>query len=250
MIVAPDKMHPRRHDSHRCTEEPDLNDKGVRECESRWVGPYITSVISERIGHADWGKVDAEEDRRTFTASVECYEVVERLPEIVDAARKAMARLRYEYLGQILICLRVPPPQPTAAQAELLRRFRNEQDDADFERRREEEMERLERLYLYQLKRQQGETVDPKQFAPPPPTTPPPALWEVEKDEEDDESGDLVVKRKPDPPPDCLDDEHPLADSYRLMAACTLDTFWVDPHFAPLAIHLMRREPDEVFVGE
>ena len=82
----------------------------------------------------------------------------------------------------------------------MLRRFRNEQDDADFERRQKEEMERLERLYLYQLKQQQGETVVPKQFAPPPPEPSPPAPWEVEKDEEDDESGDLVVKKKPGRP--------------------------------------------------
>jgi hypothetical protein len=250
MIVAPSITHPQRHDLHRCAEEPDLNDKGVRDCEGRWVGGYIARIISECIGHADWGKVEVQGDYRTFTTWVECYEVVERLPEIVEAVRKAMAGLRYEYLGQILVCLRVPPPEPTEAHAEMLRRFRNEQDDADFERRQKDEMERLERLYLYQLKQQQGDTVDPKQFAPPPREPSPPAPWEIENDEEDDESGDLVVKKKPEPPADPWDDEHPLADNYRLMATCTVDAFWVDSRFAPLAIHLMRREPDEVLAGE
>ena len=53
--------------------------------------------------------LDANGSYRAMTVWVECYEVVERLPEIVDAAREAMARLRHEYMARLYIALRVPP---------------------------------------------------------------------------------------------------------------------------------------------
>ena len=68
--------------------------------------------------------------------------------------------------------------------------------------------------------------MDPGEFAAPAPLPPPPAPWEVEdEDDEDDdtgEGGDVAVKKKPDPPPDWWDDEHPLADNYRMWGTLTL----------------------------
>lgn len=253
VIVAPQKMHPQRMEPHRGPDEPELEDTGIRGCEGFWVARFATGWVSERVGHADWGHVDASGSYRTLTARVECYEVLERFPEIVEALREVLARLRYEYIGRLYISLRVPPPEPTAAQAQLLKQFQNEQDEANFEQRQRDERERLEQLYLYQLKQQQGEPVDPAEFAPAPLEPRPPAPWEVEsEDDEDDEegSGNFAVKKKPDPPPDFWDDEHPLAGNYRLGANFNLGEFWLDHYHAALGLHLLRRAADEEFPPE
>jgi hypothetical protein len=54
----------------------------------------------------------------------------------------------------------------------------------------------------------------------------------------------VAVRKKPDPPPSWLDNEHPLADNYRLFAHLTLSRIWFVPYQRELAVYLMRREPD------
>ena len=135
-------------------------------------------------------------------------------------------------------------PEPTPAQVELEKQFRDEQEEADWERRQQEQKEYLERLHRYELKKQLGAKIKPEEFVPPPPAPLPDPPWEG--DEEDDELswGDVAVKKKPDPPPSWLDDEHPLADHYRLMAHLTLSEVWFMPHHRDIAVYLMGREPD------
>ena len=192
--------------------------------------------------------MDANGVYRSLTVWVECYEVVERLPEIVDAAREAMARLRHEYMARLYIALRVPPQKPTPVQVEMLKRYEEEQERADFERSQKELRDRLEKTYLYELKKQEGEDIDPDEFAPEEREPLPPAPWEEQEDEEDDNTGEggIAVKKKPDPPPDPWDDAHPLADNYRLYAEITLEEIWFEPRQEGLAIHLMGREADKV----
>ena len=256
VIIAPQMQHPRRMEDHRGPDEPDLMDAGVRTCEGFWVARYATNFITARVGHSDWGRVDAGGPNRSFTVWVECYEVIERLAEIVDAAREVLARLRYEYIGGLLIALRVPPPKPTPAQAELLVRLRKEQDNACFGQRGKDEQERLERLHLYQLQQQEGDPIDPREFSASPldpvPSTPREVECDDEDDDEDDEdAGDLAVKQRPDPPPSLWDEhEHPLADSYRLYAALTPGELWVDPGQAPLALHLLGRDSADEEIPE
>jgi len=76
----------------------------------------------------------------------------------------------------------------------------------------------------------------------------PPPPWERdEEDEEDDDagSGDVAVEKKPDPPPSWFDDDHPLADNYRVMGHLTMAEIWFPPHQRDVAIYLMRRPPDQ-----
>ena len=255
IIIAPQNSHPRSPDEHRGPGEPELMDKGVRDCEGRWVARFATRCVSERVGNEDWGNVTASAVNRGMMAMVECYEVLEKFPLIVEALREVLARLRYDYCGQIMICLRVPPPEPTPAQAELTRRFREEQDEAESDQRMRDNEARLENLYLYQIKQQEGEEVDPEEFAVPSPEPPPPAPWEVEgeddEDDDDDEgSGNFAVKEKPEPPPEFLDDEHPLADSYRFIATFRLGELWICHRHAALGLHLMGRDADEEWPAE
>jgi hypothetical protein len=246
VVIAPHSRFPKRDSSPRAPGEPEREDPGISVCEGKWVSAYATRIVGERIGHADWGKVNASGGGGGFIVWVECYEVVERLLEIVEAMREVLARLRDEYEGQVFIALKAPPPEPTEAQRELLQRFRDDQEEAEHERRQEEQRERLDRLYLYQLKQQEGEAVAPEEFTAPPPKPLPPAPWEVEDDEEDeDEFGDTAVKQKTEPPPDLWDDEHPLANNYRMYATLTLNGLWVIHRDADICQHLLGREADE-----
>ena len=138
--------------------------------------------------------------------------------------------------------------------ARLAEQFREEQDQAEYERSRREQAEYIERLHNYELKKQLGEPINPEEFAPGEKEPLPPAPWEDEDDDEenaddknsdDPDAGDVAVKKKPDPPPMWYDDyEHPLADEYRLAAYLTLDEIWFYAHHRDLAIYLMRRQPD------
>jgi hypothetical protein len=246
MVIAPMDKHPQRTSvPHREPGEPDLVDKGVRYCEGRWVKDFVQQYITRRVGHSDWGSAGASGEYCSVSITIECYEVVERLEEILDALREAIARLRRDYSRAFfMIALRVPPPKPTEAQAKLMQQFRADEDKADFERRKQENQDHLERLYLYKLKKEEGDKIDPKEFAAPAPTPQPPPPWESEEDDDDDDSGDIAVKKKPEPPPLWFDDDHPLADNYRLAGTVMLDEIWFYAHFRDIAIHLMRREPD------
>lgn len=232
--------------------DPDM-DPGLRDCEGRWVSRFATRFVGQSIGNRDWGEASADGKSRHVTFTIHSFDVVEKLPQILDAARKAIASLEAEYDGTIWIQLKATRRQPTPAEKELLEKFQNEQDEADFERRQREMQAYLERLHRYELKKQEGQQIKPEEFAPAPQEPLPPAPWERDDEEDDDDdefddSGDVVVKKKkPDPPPSPYDDdEHPLADKYNLMGRFDLSQVWFPIHSHGLVSYLMNREPDEV----
>jgi len=249
MIIAPTHKAP----SHDNTQlEPSDNgraDEGVRKAEGTWVTKFITKSINKKLGCRDWGKLDANGSRRTFFVTIESFAVVEKLPQIADAIREAIAKLRYEYVGSIMIALTSPVPEPTPAQVELEKKFQAEQEEAEFQQLEKERQELLERQHRYDLKKQLGEEIKPEDFAAPPAAPLPPPPWERDEEEEDEDSGDsagnIRVKEKVEPPPDPWDNEHPLADKYRLIAHLTLSDIWFHPHNRDLAAYLMGRQPDE-----
>ena len=246
MIVTPHGRGPSREE-HRAPGEAGLIDRGLRECEGRWVGRFVQNLVSERIGHTDWGTAGAAGLSRSLWVEIESFEVVEKLPEILDATREAIARLLHDYHASFMICLRAPPPPPTPAQQQLEEQFQHEQERWDFEQRKRDHEEYLERLHRLELKKEEGAEIKPEEFSPSERAPYPPPPWERESDDDDEEegSGNFVVKKKPEPPPNRWDDDHPLADNYRLLGELTLEKVWFRPHHRALAVHLMRREPDE-----
>jgi|GEM_PF-1787071 len=252
LILAPFQKMPRRNEPHRAPGEPELIDKGMRECEGRWVGRLLTRAINKKIGCADWGKAEAGGEYRSMTITIESFGAVEKLPQILDAGREVIARLRENYTGHIHIFLKAPTVIPTPAQIEMEKKFQDEQDNADFERGRREREEYLERLHRFELKKQDGQKIKPEEFAPGEQTPLPPPPWEgneEEDDSDDQNSSDIAVKKKPDPPPSWLDDEHPLADNYRTMGQFTLSEAWFpgrDDAEINLIKYLMGRAPDEI----
>ncbi len=253
MITAPPGKVPSRREVQCDPGDAGLPDAGLRECEGRWVGRFVEKTVSARLGASDWGAAAANGTYRQFTVTIESYADVEKLPQIVEAARECLARLRHDYEAQISIGLKAPKLVPTPAQQKLAEQFRNEQDEAEYERSRREQAEHIERLHDYELKKQLGEPIKPEEFAPAQQEPLPPPPWEREDDEngtdddaDDPNSGDVAVKKKPDPPPMWFDEnEHPLAVQYNLMAHLTLDEIWFFTHHRDLAVYLMGRQPDE-----
>ncbi len=244
--IAPWEKHPPRPQPVPEPGEFELPDDGLCGCQGIWLSRYLNRFITEGLGDPDWGSAGMDAKARSFHATVESYGVVERFAEIVQLFRVAISRLRHEYRGQIMICLKVPPLKASPAQRELERKFRDDQDRADFENRMRERAEYLERLHRFELKKQEGMTIKPEEFAPGDALPLPPPPWESDNEDEDDAEGDgdVAVKKKPDPPPSYDDGEHPLADNYRLLVHLSLAEAWFMPHHRDLAIYLMRRPPD------
>lgn len=228
-------------------------DAGMRAFEARWIAQFVTRAINKKLGCADWGEVEAKGEYRLLNVTIESFGVVEKLPEIIDATRHAVARLKDDYVSDFHIYLKAPKVIPTDAQKKLEEQFRNEQDRADYERGRVEDAEYLERLHRYELKKEEGQSIIPEEFAPGDRIPLPPPPWEREDEDEDSDdpnSGDIAVKKKPDPPPSWFDDEHPLADNYRMFGRFDLEKIHVSNRDESLITYLMRRPPDEIIPEE
>jgi hypothetical protein len=247
-IVAPHLKHPRGPDLALEPEDNGMVDAGLRACEGRWVAKFIERHVTAKLGNQpEWGEVKAEGKDRTFFATITCYTLLEKFPVIIDGLREAIARLRPDYVGTYMIALKSPQIEPTPAQVELEKQFREQMDKEEFEHYLKEQREHLDRLYRLDLKKQAGEKINPEDFAVPPsePFSPPP--WESEDEDEDDSNdgeGGVAVKEKPDPPPSFLDDEHPLADKYRIIGSVNLAEVWAISHARDLGIYLLGRQPD------
>jgi hypothetical protein len=249
LIIAQDHLLSRRNQQQLEPGDNGLPDAVLRKSQGDWLGRYLTKAISKKMGCQDWGTATGEGVYRSFTIEIHAYALVEKSREILEATRAALARLKHDYIGTFWIRLLSPVLEPTPAQVELEKQFREEQDEADWERQQKDRQDLLERQHRLDLKKQLGDKIKPEDFIVPPQTPLPPAPWEREEDEtededEDDAEGGLKLKEKMEPPPDRWDNEHPLADKYTLMATLTLGELWVYPHHRDVAVYLMRQQPD------
>ena len=246
MNIAPDSHAPPPRAEHRIPGETGLIDEGIRECEGRWVSAFTRKIIREYLRQPDWGTLDVTGLTHSMHLTVESFDIVEKLPDILDLMRGVFARLRHEYIATFDIHLRIPPPEPSPAHQQLEAQFRTAQDDWDYQQRQREHMEYLDRLHQIELKQQQGQEIDPGEFSPTErdPYLEPPAP-EPDGEENDDGEGNIAVEKKPDPPQLFIDEnDHPLAGNYRLWGRITLEEVWFRPENRGLAIHLMQRQPD------
>jgi hypothetical protein len=168
IIIAPHQKHPSRLVISPDALPPELPDWGLLRCRAKWLKRHGQAFLTARTGHADWGRLTTSENTNGICLWFECYELLPRFAEILDHARALLASLRSEYVACLYLCLKVQPPKPSPAQAELERQFREKRDEEDFERRRREQADSYERLHLLQLKQQQGEPIDPAEFSPAP----------------------------------------------------------------------------------
>ena len=255
IISAPLDKHPRPPEVHLMPGESLPIDEQLRRCEARWAGRKVERAIHRRLAARDWGRVETQDHlsrARHVTVNIESYAVVEKIGDIVQAARETIAGIAPEYTVHFHIDLKAPRPEPTPAQIALEEQFEREQDEFNFEKRQRERAEYLDRLHRFQLKKQEGSKVKPEDFSVPPPEPPPAAPWEREDDDNDDEdedAGDFAIKQKLEPPPSWLDDEHPLAHQYRMWGVLTLTELWLSGD-AGLVLFCVGRAPDTVIERE
>jgi hypothetical protein len=246
-IIAPFNTHPNKNIPKLDPEDDGLLDGGLRAAEGNWVARFAEQAISAKLGCTDWGEASGNGTARGLYVEIQAFAVVEKLPAIVAATRTVLAQLRHEYAASICIRLKSPELKATPARLELEQQFRDQQDAEERVIYDQERKELLERQHRHELKKQLGEAIKPADFAPPPRPVPPPE--EEEENEFDTDGtgeGDVLVKEKPDPPKLFLEDDHPLADNYRLWACLTLTEFWVNHRQRDIAVYLLGREPDEV----
>ena len=247
MIIA--SKHPQRHAPQFEPGDNGIADAAVRQAQGQWLGRFLTRAINQKMGCSDWGTASGEGLYRGFSVEIHAFALVEKSREILEAAREAIACLRHDYVGTFWIRLQSPVLVPTPAQVELEKKFRQEQDEAQWERDQQDRLNLLERQHRLELKKQLGEEIKPEEFIAPAQTPLPPPPWEKDEDEDEDETdgiGGIALKEKVEPPPNPWDNEHPLADEYSMLAALTLTELWVWPHHRDVAVYLMRQEPDEV----
>ena len=267
MMIGPHDKHPvRRELEQRSPGETSELDAGLRDCEGRWVSAYLRNLISTKLGHQDWGEASADGTSRMLNFQIHSFESVAKFSLIIDITRHAIASLRDDYNSAgFMIYLKAPPPEETPAQKELVEKFRDEQDEWEFEQRQRDRKEYLDRLHRLELKKQEGTEITPEEFSPSEQAPYPEPPWakadeddddedgidfNPDDDEDDDSEGGTATKEKPEPAGMYFDDQHPLASNYMLMGTLTLDEVWFFPHQRDLATQLMGREPDEEFPEE
>ncbi|HEX3817825.1 MAG TPA: hypothetical protein VHW03_06020, partial [Chthoniobacterales bacterium] len=227
MIMASSKQQPDHRDEQTDPGDSGLIDLGLRECEGRWAKEFAHRVIAERIGHGDWGTVDANALHRTLNLSIESFDVVEQLPEIIEATREVIARLRPDYIASFGIYLKVKPPQLTPAQQLVEDKWRQQQDEEDWEQRRRDKAEYLERLHELELKKQQGLEINPADFSPLPygemaktpagsaPEDDDEPEFQIDENDDGEDDGDIAIATDHDPDVDIFSEhDHPLYSNY------------------------------------
>jgi hypothetical protein len=269
LLAWPPNKIPQGDEVNRLPGEPELVDIGLRERELRWAGRFMRRAIDRKLGTTDWSEPVTDHSlhtdfhphiigptSRSLTIEFNSFGLIDKFPLAIEAVRECLARLRGEYHVLLWVRLTVPRRKPTKAQRELQDKFDREFEQAEFERAQREREEYLERLHRFELKKQEGIKVDPKEFAPGEQEPLPVAPWEREDDEDEDtnsggDDSDVAVKEKPEPPPSPFDEnDHPLADNYNLMAHFTLSACYVFNHQRGVAEYLMHRHCDEVIENE
>ncbi len=268
LMAWPTDKIPYARENQRLPDEPEQIDIGLRARELRWANRYLRRAINKKLGTSDWGAPQFDlHDQQTFHPHIihptgrslgiefQSYGLLDKIPLAIEAIRECLARLRPDYQVCFTVRLTAPPPPPTKAQKKLQEKFDRERDEAEWERSHQERQDYLERLHRYELRKQAGGKVDPKEFAPGELAPLPEAPWNREDDDEDenddpDGDGGVTLKEKPEPAASIYDDEHPLAGDYNLWAFLSLDKCYVYSHHAGMAEYLFQRGCDEVIEPE
>jgi hypothetical protein len=239
-------------------------------------GAYLETPKGDRQpGETHWD--------RNASVEIETIAALQRLPELLEALREAMAASPHAWLFHIYVNLRISKLELTGQQQKWLEemeaRSRDWDEEADHQRWRRTQQHIIETQFLLRTSREEGETPNPEDFEPPeeirpddeaPGTLVPAgpaaggdapdgedqpdfALKPFDEQEQDSGDGDegnpVQTAPAPEPPASFLEDPyaHPLADSYRFWAFLTFDTFYYHGNNLGTVLQLMDREPDEYY---
>ncbi len=212
--------------------------------------------------------------QRVISTGISTIEAAQRLPEVLDALRRAMAESPHEWHFHFCISLKVPRhkwgPERQRWWDKLQVGWDDEEDSDESVRKwKLRQSHLIESNFRVRTAEEDGETPDPEDLRPPDEIRPEPYRQPVgitadpadekekdfalkpfdeqdQNDDDTDDDGTTAVDTNDDPPHWFLEDPdgHPLADSYRLYALLTMDTFYVWPNCVGTAESLMGRKVD------
>ena len=262
-----------------CLESPVLF---LREL--RWMFRKATKAVEDLMGdeyapcRSDFP--GSHYVQRYISTCITTMEAAQRLPEVLDALRRAMAESPHEWHFGFTIQLRVPrhkwgPDRQRWWDKLEEERNRDDDDDSGVNKWRLRQSHLIESNFRLRTAEEEGEAPDPEDLRPPeeirpqpyrPPvvvTTDPadqkekdfalkPFDEQEQNDDDDNGEGGTSVDTNDDPPDWFWEDPegHPLADTYRIYGLLTMDTFYVWRNLTGTAESLMGRKVDDHLLVE
>jgi hypothetical protein len=144
--------------------------KPVLCSQAQWIADRLDAALTKWFGEGSWGETRSSEyDAPRFELDVTLHsvEAAERLMEVVDICRKMLATLRDRWVISLTVdpksqWQRDPDEWKDEVQRELEETISEAEDRAQ---RRRDYLAYLERLHIFKLRAEQGETPSPEQFA-------------------------------------------------------------------------------------
>ena len=246
-----------------------------------WMDRKAHGMVSRMLGDDDWrgsrSRPSGSNNQRSLHFAVATQAAADRLPEIIETLRQAMATSAHDWDFHFGIHLKVPRhqwgPERWRWFKEISSQWEDEDEEGSHERWKLTQQHVIESNFRKRTAEAEGEEPDPDDLTPPQQIRPEaylhtvPAVGDPDEEKEkdfalkpfdeqeqndDDDDDDSSVKTKEDEPPDWFledMDGHPLAESYRLYGMLTLDTFYIWPNLAATAESLMQRPVDETLPG-
>ncbi|MES2705839.1 MAG: hypothetical protein V4726_04475 [Verrucomicrobiota bacterium] len=255
-----------------------------------WMSRRAQEVLARFDGdvdHARFRQPGESSFTRGISIQIHTLAAAERLPELLDALRGAMAASPHEWRFGIYLNLRITKREMTEQEKKWLEQIeeisRSREDESDHERWSRTQQHLIETRFRLRTDQEEGETSHPEDFEPPDDIRPEswreakpvpagPAAGGNDSGEEDDpdfalkpfdeqvrdsanddggddSGGNVKTAPPPEPPEDFWEDPyaHPLADSYRFWATLTFDTFYCEGYNLATVRQLMGRGPDEYY---
>jgi hypothetical protein len=186
--------------------------KAMEKAESEWFKEQFSPMVESIFGPSSdstWVMLG--------NSLIIIYELsrAERIPELIEACDPLLARARrYQ---SISVWVSVSPGSDEPLEEEEPEEISEEQEryeeEVYYQKRRAEHLDRLERQYRYELRKESGEDVDPESFSKPlvaPQPVPVPLGLVLDEDEED---LDLDDEEEDEPFDDLDEDDGENADS-------------------------------------
>lgn len=230
----------------------------------------VNTLIGDKDASSGFRAPASYITQRCLSITLYMIESAQRLPEVLDALRQAMARSPHDWHFSFGIHLRVPRHKWGPERQrwwDKLRSYDVDDDDPDrIKRWRMQQQHIIDSKFRVRSAEEDGETPDPEDLRPPDEIRPEPyrrpvvnisgdsskkdadftlkPFDEQEQNDDSDEEGGTSVDTDDDPPDwFCEDpDGHPLADSYRFYGLLTFDTFYIQSNLVGTAESLLGKK--------
>ncbi len=207
--------------------------KPVAESQGQWLAARLDRAMARKFGR-DWGETyssDFDAVRGGVDLKIHDIEIADRLPEVVDFVRGELAWLRDTWVIDLTIdpksqWQRDPEAWKDEVQEDLEERI---QQAKDFSSRRRDYLDFVQRLQVYEERRERGEEPLPEEFAPP------------EEKEEEEPDSDLLEPEESGGGEAWEAEDHPKWHDYYMTVDVCERGVWVPVGYRKTAARLLIR---------